>query len=211
MNQQSQIKAVLFDIDGVILEKNPFSKRLSKEFNLPMEKISPFFQQEFKLCSVGKADLKEEIRKYLAAWNWQKSVDDILAFWFDGEGAIDERIIKTVGDLRKKGIKCYLVSDQEKYRAEFLLNKLGLDKFFDGRFISCQVGFSKSDDEFFQNVIENISPVAPQKIMFWDDDEKNLEPARKLGIDARFYKNFDEFEKKINIISIEKKSIVLFP
>lgn len=66
MNQQSKIKAVLFDIDGVILEKNPFSKRLSQKFNVPMEKISPFFQQEFKLCSVGRADLKEEVKKYLA-------------------------------------------------------------------------------------------------------------------------------------------------
>jgi putative hydrolase of the HAD superfamily len=200
MNQQPKIKAVLFDIDGVILEKNPFSKRLSQEFNVPMEKISPFFQKEFKLCSVGKADLKEEIKKYLADWNWQESVNEILAFWFDGEGVIDERIIKTVNDLREKGIKCYLVSDQEKYRAEFLLNELGLGKFFDGHFISCQVGFSKSDDKFFQNVIGNISPIVPQEIMFWDDDKKNIEPAKKLGIDARFYQNFDEFKKEINKI-----------
>lgn len=127
-------------------------------------------------------------------------MEELLAFWFNGERAINKRIIKTVGDLREKGTKCYLVSDQEKYRAEFLLNKLGLGKFFDGHFISCQTGFLKSDLKFFQNVIENFSPIASQEIMFWDDDEKNLEPARKVGIDARFYQNFDEFEKEINKI-----------
>lgn len=200
MNQQSKIKAVLFDIDGVVLEKNPFSKRLSREFNVPIEKISPFFQREFKLCSAGKADLKEEIKKYLADWNWQRSVDELLTFWFNGEKTINEKIIETVKAMREKGIKCYLVSDQEKYRAEFLLNKIGLGKFFDGYFISCLTGFSKSEAEFFQNVIEKLNPITSQEIMFWDDDEKNLEPAKKVGIDAKFYQNFDEFEKEINKI-----------
>jgi FMN phosphatase YigB (HAD superfamily) len=59
------------------------------------------------------------------------------------------------------------------------------------------VGSSKSSAEFFQNVIEKLAPVLPQEIMFWDDDEKNLGPAKEADIYARFYQNFNEFEKEI--------------
>ena len=58
------IKTILFDVDGVVIpKKRRFSTNFSREFNVPIEKLSQFFENEFQLCLVGKADLKKEIKK----------------------------------------------------------------------------------------------------------------------------------------------------
>ena len=61
---KNTIKAVIFDTDGMIIRSEKyFSQRFSDEFNIPMEKILPFFKNEFQLCLVGKADIKTELNK----------------------------------------------------------------------------------------------------------------------------------------------------
>ena len=49
----------------VIEREMRFSQRFSDEFDVPFEKIIPFFKNEFQLCLIGKADLKKELKKYL--------------------------------------------------------------------------------------------------------------------------------------------------
>jgi len=61
------IKAILFDGDGVTLVKQGyFSDKYAMEHGVPVEKIMPFFRNEFKTCQLGKADMKEELVKYLS-------------------------------------------------------------------------------------------------------------------------------------------------
>ena len=61
------IRNLFIDADGVtVLERKRFGNRLAEEFNIPYEKILPFFKKEFATCVKGKADLKKEIIKYLS-------------------------------------------------------------------------------------------------------------------------------------------------
>ncbi len=56
------MKILLLDADGVTLKKQGyFSDRLSREQNVPVEEIMPFYKNEFRLCQQGKADVKEEL------------------------------------------------------------------------------------------------------------------------------------------------------
>jgi putative hydrolase of the HAD superfamily len=197
MSQQSKTKAVLFDVDGVVVHKSYFSRRFSRDFGVPEEKIREFFQNEMEQCIVGKADLKVEVSKYLKDWKWGKPVDELLSYWFNGEKEIDQKVLEVVKKIREKEINCYLASDQEKYRADFLLNNLDLGKLFDGHFFSCELGYEKSSQEFFEKVIQELGFAKPDEIMFWDDDPKKVEVAKSVGIDARLYQNFEDFEREI--------------
>jgi len=118
------IKVVLFDVDGVIVNAEMWSKQLANDYGINPSIIDTFFKKEFQNCLIGKADLKVSISPYLKKWGWDKSVDDLLEYWFKSEHKIFEPLIIYIQNLRTKGIKCYLATNQEKYRTEYMLDQM---------------------------------------------------------------------------------------
>ena len=182
------VKLILFDGDGVVIKNRDkfFSQRLAQKQGLPLETILPFFKNEFKECTIGKADLKEVLPKYFETWKWNGTIDELLKFWFEGEKEVDENVIAEIENYRKNGIKIGLISDNEKYRGEYLLNNVGLAKYFDFVFLSYKMGMNKSNPEFFQKILE-ITGFAPNEIQYWDDDCENIDIARGLGIEGKLF------------------------
>ncbi len=186
-------KALLFDADGVTLQKHGyFSDKYAKEYGVPAEKITPFFKNEFALCQLGKADIKQILPKYLAQWGWEKTVDDFLDYWFKSNTVANDQVVAQVRKIRAQGTKCFVVTDQEKYRASYTRSILGFDKKFDGCFFSCELGHSKSEPEFFQAVINKLQ-LNPSEIAYFEDEQENVEVAKQAGIDAYFYNDFAGF------------------
>ena len=108
------IKTIIFDTDGMVAHREMyFSQRFSKEFGVPMEKVLSFFKNEFQLCLIGKADLKNELAKYFGQWGWKKSVEELLLYWFTNESNLDKKMLESVKNLRSKGISCYLDTNNE--------------------------------------------------------------------------------------------------
>src|SRR6266550_2446895 len=148
------IKAVLFDADGVTINTTErFSSYLDRKYGISVEVTNPFFLGVFQKCIIGKADLKEEIGKYLPKWGWKKSVDDFLKIWFESEHTIHQPLIDEIHKLRKRGIKCYLATNQEKYRTQYILENMGFENVFDGTFSSSEVGHLKHTDEYYQHIL----------------------------------------------------------
>ena len=188
------IKVFLLDADGVTLKKQGyFSEIYSKEYGVAVEKIMPFFKNEFRNCQLGKSDLKEVLPKYLAEWGWEKSVEDFLGYWFNSNTMADEEVINKIQSIRAGGIICYLATDQDKYRAEYIKNNLHYKDKFDGFFFSCELGYSKVTPDFFKAVVSKLGLV-PADIFFLDDEDENIESAKKVGIQAKFYNNLSDLE-----------------
>lgn len=181
-------KIILLDVDGVVIKREMyFSERLAEKQGIPLEKIIPFFQNEFKLCMIGQADLKEELVKYINDWNWSGTVDDLLNYWFKSEADIDKQVIEHVQELRRKGTKCYLITDNEKYRVEYLVDVLKIEKFFDGIFSSAIIGCTKSQEGFWSNVYDKFGKENKYEIIVLDDEIKNVECAQNFGFNAKLY------------------------
>lgn len=191
------IKVILFDADGVLINGEKFSVNLEREYGISKEKTLPFFTGIFKECIIGNADLKEVIKPYLKDWGWEKSVEELLDFWFKSEHKIDEELVKYIQQLRQKGIQCYLATNQEKYRATYMLDKMGFKDCFDQVFASAHLGHKKPDLEFFSKVMEKLSEIKKDEVLFWDDTLENIEAAIQFGIKAEFYTNFQDFKEKM--------------
>lgn len=189
------MKTVLIDADGVTLKKQKefFSERFAREYGAPPDELQNFFKNEFRLCQVNKSDLKEELGKRLSVWGWDKGVDAYLAWWFENDAQPDEMVLAEVKRLREQGVVCCLATDQEKYRGQYIRERLGFKDLFDRCFFSYELGYSKEEPKFFTTVLQQLN-TTPAETIFWDDDEKNVAVAKSVGIDARFYKSLADLK-----------------
>lgn len=200
------IKAVLFDVDGVVVKDHEyFSNRYKKDFGKSLEDdvITDFFRNEYKQTAIGKADLKKLLKKRLNEWGWKGSVDDLLRYWFEGERELNKEVLSIAKQLRKKGVKVGLASDNEKYRANYLLENVRLKKYFDMNFFSCFVGYTKSDSKFFE-IISNNLDLNPNEIAYLDDDPENVKVAEKVGINAMHFENTKDILNNLKKMMLDR-------
>jgi len=190
-------KAILFDADGVALKKYGeyfVSQYFVREYKAPADEINAFFEKDFRACQRGELDLKEELAKHLPEWNWPNGVDAFLEYWFTTDAIIDPEVMGEIEKIKNKGFKCYLVTDQEKYRANYLMERLGLKSKFDKCFCSYELGHMKSQPEYFAEIFK-ITGLKPEEFIYFDDDQKNVDVANSLGVKAYFYTNIDDLKK----------------
>jgi len=176
-------KCILFDADGVVVNSEMFSVQYQKEHDVSNDDMLPFFKGEFQNCIVGKADLIELVKPWLSKWKWNGTVDEFLQFWFKAEHNVDERIISVIQQLRKKGIKCYLATNQEKYRIQYMKNYMGFEELFDHVFSSAEIGHKKPEREFYKFILDEIKnehKIYPHEILFFDDSLENVKEAKTL-------------------------------
>lgn len=193
------IKAILFDADGVLINSEMFSRHLAKDYGISTDITDPFFTGPFKDCLIGNADLKEILPPYLKEWGWEKSVDDFLDYWFESEHKIDEELVQYIQELRGRGVKCYLATNQEKYRVQYMLDKMGFSQCFDKIYASAHLGYRKPAMEFYTKVTEDLG-LDKEEILFWDDTQGNIEAAKDFGIKTELYLSFEDFKNKMKTI-----------
>jgi putative hydrolase of the HAD superfamily len=186
------IKAVLFDVDGVLSAHEPFRKRLARDHGIATDITASFFRGPFRDCLVGKADLKQQLQVYLPQWNWQKSVDDFLSYWFISEHNPNQPLLQVAQQLRQYGTTCYLATNQERYRTEYILNQMNFASLFDGVFSSAYIGYMKPQIEFFHHILHKLEHVDASEILFWDDTLENITIAREVGLHAEHYRDFED-------------------
>jgi len=193
------VKTILFDLDGVVIKREEyFSDRFSKDFNVDIHKILPFFKNEFQSCLAGKADLRVELAKYLPIWGWTKSVDDLLEYWFSAESRLDPDILGSVKELREKGHECFIQTSNANERLIYLKEKTVLERSFDGIFASCDLGVLKPDFKFWEAVYQKL-PVKPiEEILVIDDDQDNIDSANKFGFKTHLFQNFEAYQENIS-------------
>src|SRR5680860_190278 len=196
------IKAIIFDSDGVVTSSKIFSEELEKDFGISAKRLMPFFKSVFQKCLVGEADLKIELKNYIDEWGWRGSVDELADYWFKAEHEINERIVQKIKELKQNGIKCYLGTNQEQYRTDYMRKSMGFGDLFDAIYSSAEIGIKKPKQEFFNVVYKQINEdgkILKNEIMFWDDDSENVKSAKKFGFQANLYCNFTEFEKNVSL------------
>lgn len=192
------MKILLLDCDGVIITGKRFIDVREHELGISSEQADRFFMNVFQQCLIGKADLKKEIAPYLVEWGWKGTLDEFIEHWFSAESIVDHRLLEYVQRLRRDGIPCYMATNQEAYRTQYLKEVLGLIQYFDGMFTSCEIGAQKVSPEFFECVMKSLpADVQPADIVFWDDSQRHIDSGNRFGIHAELYTTFDDFQEKM--------------
>jgi len=198
------IKAITFDLDGVyfINGKSNFIASLGR-LGVPEEDAKRVFLESDemnKLYKRGKMTDKEFWTFAIKEWGLDISIDQIIKMLIDGYD-INEGAVKIVRAVRKKGYKTCICSNNFPARINGLNERFKFLDDFDIVALSYQVGVKKPSDKIFQYLIDK-SGVNPEEIIFVDDDEDNLNGAKKLGIQTFFYGEFDKFLEELRKLNV---------
>jgi putative hydrolase of the HAD superfamily len=177
------IRAVCFDVDGVLVPPWRFRDLLAREHAITPQMTAPFFRGPFVACVEGRAELEHALAPYLESWLWKGTPAEFIELWLDAENALDTDVLEIAAELRRSGMPCFLASVQERRRARYLIDDMGLGRRFDGSFFSCDLGRRKSDVGYFAEIARR-SGHPPASLLLIDDTPSCVDTARAAGWQA---------------------------
>jgi len=177
------MKLFLFDLGGVLIELKglPFRKEWhshnesdpdflwinsSSAKMFESGEISPT-EFGFSLCRELSLNVgSKEFLDYFRSWpgTWFPEVKELLS-------------------LVKSRFKTACLSNSNELHWERARSEWGVEEVFDYTFASHEIGKVKPDAEIFIHVIKETG-YAPENIIFFDDNEMNIDAAERLGIES---------------------------
>ena len=96
------------------------------------------------------------------------------------------KVLESLGLLRRKGYRLWLLSNAQEVFTRYELGHLGLTDAFDGVYISSCFGFRKPDVRFFRSLLEEQQLDPKHCLMIGNDRETDIAGAKAAGLDT-FY------------------------
>lgn len=196
------IKTIVFDLGGVLFSegKSILAQKLPKEYNRD------------KILLLLKSPPSIELRKGLLTdkefWGWAKrqlppgqEVSLIKKEWYDSY-TLDLKILELVKKLRGK-YRLVAFSGNIRSRVLYLDRKYDFRKLFDAEVYSYDYHLTKADPEFMKVMIKE-SKAKPEEIIYIDDNQKTILPARKWGIKVLIYSsgNIGQLRKELQKLGV---------
>ena len=187
------VDALLFDFGGVFTP-SPFTavEEVGRELGAAPGQLQeivfgpyhadtdhPWHRLERGEVSLG--DARDEI----IALGRQHGVDSdpfkMFARMAGGEGARDAMVDRTLR-LRALGFRTALITNNAREFRERWIQLVPVHDLFEELIDSSEVGMRKPDPRIFELALERLGGIAPERAVFLDDAQSNLDAARELGI-----------------------------
>lgn len=175
------IKAVLFDFGGVLSEagkRGSVRSWLGRVYGLDVDvqKMQHVFNKMWR-GQISDEDFLAAIRREFPEVP-EVTVGDYMRHMQHFKRS--EPVYALAERLRAQGIKTGILSNVFGLGVK-PLRESGFYEGFDPVLLSCEVGYAKPDPEFYQLAVDKLG-VKPEEIIFIDDQEYVLEPARAMGM-----------------------------
>lgn len=198
------IKAVIFDVDGVIFNthdidgKYLWSKNIKQDLGLSKEHFSKIFSSNWLEVIRGKKDTIKHLRMVFSEFSKLKiTPEHFIEYWLKNDHNLNYNMIELIKSIK---LPCYLATNQEMHRTTHILNSVG--KHFDGCFASYQIGFIKPEKEFYA-YIQNSLNLKPEELLIIDDTLENVERAKKCNWNIYHYNNdFDQLKRYLQNLRV---------
>lgn len=186
------IKAIIFDCFGVLypqISGNFFERHrdLFKNDTAALDKLN--FQID--LGEITRADFFNGLQE-VTGMDAGKIKSE-----FDQEFSVDSKLIEFIQKL-KLTYKIGLLSNAGKEEIEIIYRDK-IDGLFDATAISHEVKSVKPDSKIFLTCASRLS-LEPEQCIFVDDSLKNLEAAKKLGMQTIYYPEFGKIPSKLLLL-----------
>lgn len=191
MRASSGIKAIIFDMGGVLLRTEDQSprQRLSEQYGLTQEELMElvFDSEAANRSTVGELE-EEEIWQYVRDY-LDIGKDELEVFrrtFWEGD-RMDFQLLDFLRSLRPE-YRLGLLSNAWSGARAALAEKFKFGDVFDILIFSSEVGLAKPDAAIYRRALEQLG-VEPHEAVFVDDYRPNVEAARQSGLHAIQFKS----------------------
>ncbi len=196
------IKAIVFDIGGILIEESGSKSRelLEKKFNIHTDTFKEFakknLQQSFKGLHYNKF-----FSKLIKQLKLNLTPSQLSTEWVNARNKISvyhKEIEELIKKLRKNyNVSCNtnttILNDKSKARIKAY-------RLFSFCIKSTQEKSAKPERKIYLTTIKKLKKlkIKPDEAIFIDDQHENLPPAEKLGFRTILYKNTNQLIKSLN-------------
>lgn len=189
------IKNIIFDVGGVFFDDS--KRNIEKLLNKNCDNIyKTAYGKGFKKSLLGEITVQEHIDS-LKNENDFNDINYILK---------KEHLIKSyplmkgnfeyIKSLKEKGFKLYLLTNITEDSYNYINDLINIDKIFDGGVYSYQEHLVKPDYDIY-NLLINKFNLNKEETLFFDDKEKNVLAANKVGIKSFVFTSIEDIENAI--------------
>jgi len=178
-------KAVIFDMDGVIVDNHNYHVKAWKEF-CAIKNI-PFDEQEFRTKYFGKnnhdiltglltKDISEEEVIHLG-----EAKEELYRKIYQPYIKPVEGLKKIIKSLKITNISLAVATSARKPNLDFIVNSLQIEPYFDALVDASMVQNSKPDPEIFLKAAYQLG-VEPQDCVVFEDSVSGINAAKAAGM-----------------------------
>lgn len=212
----NKIKAILFDMDGVIFDTE---REYLKEWNKIFEKYGYEMKKEIYVSVMGrgrkkvKEIFKENFGDDLPIEEMYIEKDKMLKEAIENnEVPLKQGALELLEFLKKNGYKTALATSAKKDRVKSQVTHAKINNLFDAIVCADDIVNSKPDPEIFLKAAEKVN-IKPENCIVIEDSEAGIRAAFNAGMIAFHVKDLKEADENImkycdknfeNLIEIKK-------
>ncbi|MEC1520718.1 HAD family hydrolase [Neobacillus niacini] len=214
------IKAVLFDLDGTLLNRDESVKKfIHNQYDrlnrivghIPRETYIKRFIDLDQRGYVWKDKVYQQLVEefQLTGMTWEELLQDYLSE-FKNHCVPFPNLISTLEKLKSLNLRVGMITNG---RGQFQLDNikaLGIEKYFDTILISEWEGIKKPDPEIFKRSLKQLNVSAQQSMFVGDHPENDVKAAQNVGMKGVWKKHFQWESIEADYIVDDLAELLLF-
>jgi len=203
-SEQQQIEAVAFDLGGVLLDFDP--RHVYRQLFADPAEMEEFLASvctgDWHRAHDLGVDIIQSCEELAAAHPEHR---DMIMVWAErGEemvaGQFDDTV-ELLSELKASGMPCYALSNMEPDAFAVRRTRFPFMQWFDGHVISGLEGVAKPDRRIFE-ILLNRHGLRPQATAFVDDQPRNVDAARELGIVGLHFSSAAQLRRDLQALGV---------
>ena len=208
VKMKNQIRAIIFDVGGV-LSLGQYEKKakcghhlfgvhdfMADSFGIDLDSWFDAIDTVYAKSIEGKVSRRKTL--FVMARNLScsvKKLERLFILAYKKHFKKNNELYKLAYDLKKQGYRIGILSDQWYMSKEALIEKKDT-KGFRPVIISCDAGLRKPNPQIYKLLLKKLR-LSPEQVLFIDNREWNLKPARELGIKTILFENNSQLAKAL--------------